>query len=80
MDVPALDEIRELSEDEARDLAEERVESLGPRATSSVSSETDYVVVGEDPGQKADDAKELDEETLDEDGFLELLRDAEADV
>jgi len=29
------------------------------RATSSLSEETDYLVVGEDPGQKADVAAEL---------------------
>ena len=63
-----------------RSEAEELVESLGARATSSVSSETDYVVVGEDPGQKADDAEAEGVEMLDEEGFLELLRDAGADV
>ncbi|NIP57277.1 MAG: NAD-dependent DNA ligase LigA, partial [Gemmatimonadetes bacterium] len=63
-----------------RDEAEELVESLGARATSSVSGETDYVVVGEDPGQKADDAAELGVETVEEDEFVELLVDAGADV
>ncbi len=63
-----------------RDEAEELVESLGGRATSSVSSRTDYVVVGEDPGQKAEEAARAGVETVDEDGFLELLRDAGADV
>ncbi|MFP3949458.1 MAG: NAD-dependent DNA ligase LigA [Longimicrobiales bacterium] len=63
-----------------RNEAEELVESLGARATSSVSSETDCVVVGEDPGQKADDAEAEGVETLDEERFLEMLRDAGADV
>lgn len=60
--------------------AQELVESLGARATSSVSSETDYVVVGEDPGSKADRAEELEVRTLGEEEFLELLRDAGAEV
>ncbi len=53
--------------------AEGLVESNGGRATSSVSSETDYVVVGEDPGQKADEAEQEDVDTLDEGEFVELL-------
>jgi len=58
-----------------RDEAEELVESNGGRATSSVSSETDYVVVGEDPGQKADDAEEEGVATLDEEDFVDLLEE-----
>ena len=60
--------------------ARELVEDAGARATSSVSGETDYVVVGEDPGSKADDAEELGVETLDEGRFLELLRDRGVEV
>jgi NAD-dependent DNA ligase len=36
--------------------------------------------VGEDPGQKADDAARSGVETLDEGGFVKLLRDAGADI
>ncbi len=46
-------ELENYSRDEAKDLAE----SLGARATSSVSSKTDYVVVGDSPGSKLDEAK-----------------------
>lgn len=63
-----------------RSEAEQMVEELGARATSSVSSETDYVVVGTDPGQKAEDAREAGVETLDEEDFLDLLRDAGAEA
>lgn len=45
---------------------------LGGRATSSVSSQTDYVVVGSDPGGKLDDTKREDAELLGEDGFLAM--------
>jgi len=41
--------------------------------SESVSKKTSYVVVGVDPGSKADKAKELDVETLDEKAFLKLI-------
>ena len=65
-----------LTRREAREL----VEDAGGRATSSVSGETDYVVVGENPGSKADAAGELGVKTLDEDAFLELLRERGVEV
>ncbi|MFP3855199.1 MAG: NAD-dependent DNA ligase LigA [Anaerolineales bacterium] len=55
---------------EAKDL----VERHGGDATSSVSSETNYVVVGEDPGSKLDQAQQEGVETLDEQAFKELLK------
>jgi DNA ligase (NAD+) len=57
-----------------RKEAEDRVETLGARATSSVSSQTDYVVVGENPGSKIDEAREQGVEILDEKEFEELLK------
>jgi DNA ligase (NAD+) len=55
--------------------AEERVESLGGRASSSVSGNTDYLVAGEEPGSKLDEAKEKDVKILNEDQFEELLEE-----
>lgn len=55
--------------------AESRIQALGGRTSSSVSRNTDYVVVGEDPGSKHDRARELDIETLDEAAFLKLLEE-----
>ncbi|MFP3952967.1 MAG: NAD-dependent DNA ligase LigA [Candidatus Acetothermia bacterium] len=52
---------------EAQDL----VERLGGRATSSVSSETDYLVVGDNPGSKYDRALEEDVTILTEEEFRE---------
>ncbi|MGM0578091.1 MAG: NAD-dependent DNA ligase LigA [Myxococcota bacterium] len=52
------------------------VEREGARATSSVSGNTDYVVAGEDPGErKRADAEEHGVEILDEDAFVDLLRE-----
>ncbi len=57
-----------------RDEAKERLRRLGAKVSGSVSRRTDYVVVGEDPGAKADKARELGVTMLDEAAFLDLLR------
>src|SRR5262249_23489840 len=56
-----------------RDQAKDLILRAGGRVTGSVSKKTDYVVVGEDPGSKADDARRLGVTVLDEDGFLKLI-------
>jgi len=61
--------LRSLTRDQAKDL----VIRLGGRVSGSVSKKTDYVVVGEDAGSKADDAKRLGVTTLDEPAFLKLV-------
>ncbi len=38
-----------------------------------MSGETDYVVVGENPGSKLDEAKERGVTLLDEEKFIDLL-------
>jgi DNA ligase (NAD+) len=55
-----------------RDAARDFIERLGGRVTGSVSKKTDYVVVGEAAGSKADDARRLGVATLDEAGLLAL--------
>jgi len=55
------------------------VERLGGRATSSVSSETDYVVAGPGAGSKLDEAKELSIEILDESEFTKLVEERKKD-
>ena len=50
------------------------VEALGGRATESVSSNTDYLVVGDDPGEKLREARETGSvEIIGEEELLELL-------
>lgn len=57
-----------------RRQAQEKVEALGARVTSSVSGNTDYLVVGDNPGSKLDDARERGSvKILDEDQFKELI-------
>lgn len=55
--------------DEAASLIKER----GGKVSGSVSSKTDYVLVGEEPGSKLDKAKELGVKTLNEAQFEKML-------
>lgn len=57
-----------------RKAAQELIESLGGKVSSSVSKNTDFVVVGENPGSKYNKAKELNVKILNEDEFLELIK------
>jgi len=58
-----------------RDEVKRKVESLGGRATSSVSSNTDYLVRGEEPGSKLDEAEEEGVEILNEQDFLSIINE-----
>ncbi|MFL6062136.1 MAG: NAD-dependent DNA ligase LigA [Marmoricola sp.] len=59
--------------DFSRDSAKESILVRGGKAAGSVSKNTDYVVVGENAGSKADKAEQLGVPVLDEDGFKKLL-------
>jgi DNA ligase (NAD+) len=63
-----------------REEAKRLVESLGAKVSGSVSKATDYVVVGEDPGSKADDAGRLAVKILEEAEFVALLRQCGVDI
>lgn len=56
-----------------REEAERLVEEYGGRASSSVSSKTDYVVAGETAGSKLQKAKELNIQILTENEFREMV-------
>ena len=56
-----------------RDEAKERIRRLGGVITESVSKNTDYVIVGVNPGSKLKDAQKLGIKTLIEKHFLKFL-------
>ena len=60
-------------EEYTRQEAKDAVASLGGKVTSSVSSRTDFLLVGENPGSKLDRARELGVEILDERGLKEKI-------
>jgi DNA ligase (NAD+) len=53
--------------------AKSRIQQLGGRVAASVSKQTDYLVVGSEPGSKLEKAQQLGVEILDEDAFTRLL-------
>jgi DNA ligase (NAD+) len=57
----------------SREQGAEIVTKYGGKNVGSVSKNTDYVVVGKDPGSKFDKAKELGVTILDEAGFEKLI-------
>jgi len=59
----------------SRNDAKELIQTNGAKVTSSVSKNTDYLVLGEDPGSKYDKAKELGIPMLDEQALVKLLSD-----
>ncbi len=60
-------------EDFTRDSVKEAIISRGGKASGSVSKKTDYVVVGDNAGSKAEKAEQLGVPTLDEAAFKRLL-------
>ena len=63
----------------SRDESKEAIVSRGGKAAGSVSKKTDYVVVGENAGSKADKAEQLGVPVLDEAGFVRLLETGSPD-
>lgn len=57
-----------------RDETKEKIRQLGGNISESVSKNTDYVVVGANPGSKLKQAKKLGIQTLTEKEFLHLLK------
>lgn len=56
-----------------RDEAKEKARALGGKVSSSVSKNTDFMVVGENPGSKYEKAKKLGVKIISERDFLEMI-------
>ena len=56
-----------------RDEARRIIEDMGGRVSSSVSKETDFVIVGKDPGSKYDSALKLGIKALNEEEFKKMI-------
>jgi DNA ligase (NAD+) len=57
----------------SRTEAQSKIKDLGGKITSSVTKNTDYLVVGESPGSKLAAAERLGTQVLDEERFIEFL-------
>ena len=56
-----------------RKTVEALIESLGAKASGSVSKKTDYVIAGENAGSKLQKARELSVKVIDEKEFFEMI-------
>jgi len=61
----------------SREEATRRIEAAGGIVRGSVSKNTNYVIAGDDPGEKLIKAKDLNIPVLDEAGLLNLLREGQ---
>ena len=57
----------------SREEAKKMIKDRGGKVSSSVSKKTDYVLMGEEAGSKADDAEKFGVRTIDEKAFKALL-------
>ena len=57
----------------SRDEAKKKIRALGGDVSSSVSKKTSYVVAGENPGSKLDEAQRLGVPTMLEEDFLHII-------
>lgn len=57
-----------------RDEAAEIIKKMGGKTSSSVSKNTSYLVVGENPGSKLDKAENLGVIILSEDEFQHMIK------
>ena len=66
--------LRDMSRSEAKNL----LRDLGGKVAASLSSRTDYLVVGADPGSKLEKARSLRIEAIDEAALHSLIKEASA--
>lgn len=57
-----------------RDEAKDKIRELGGDVSGSVSKNTDFVVVGKEPGSKYNNAKKLGIKIIKEQEFLNIIK------
>lgn len=57
----------------SREEAKKIIQNNGGKVSSSVSIKTDYVLVGDNPGTKKDEADKLEVKILEEKDFLKMV-------
>ena len=58
----------------AREEAEEKARKAGAKVSASVSQNTDYLVIGSEPGSKYQKAQKLGVKIISEQEFLNLFK------
>lgn len=58
----------------SREAARQMIKDRGGNVSGSVSKKTDYLLLGENPGTKLDDAKKFGTQVLDEEKFLKMTK------
>ncbi|MCC7436659.1 NAD-dependent DNA ligase LigA, partial [Candidatus Nomurabacteria bacterium] len=58
----------------SREEAKKIIQENGGKVSSSVSSKTDYVLAGENPGSKKEEAEKLGVKILEEKDFLKMVK------
>lgn len=61
----------------SREVMTDRIEKLGGKSSSSVSKNTDFVLVGDNPGSKADKANKLNVKIYSEEEITKILEEVE---
>jgi DNA ligase (NAD+) len=59
----------------SRSAAKQLIESKGGKVTGSISGNTDFLLLGADPGSKLDQARQRGVETLSEEALQQLIKD-----
>lgn len=57
-----------------RDDAHKKIVQFGGKVSSSITSKTDYLIAGEEPGSKLGKAKRLNVKIIDEKEFLDMIK------
>jgi DNA ligase (NAD+) len=59
----------------SRNELKELIETMGGKVSESVSGQTDYLLIGQNPGRKLEKAKELSIKIISEDDFEKMIND-----